>query len=242
MDSSASIDAAIDATAFADAAIDAGIDAGPNYDDFRRPYDCDTATLALYHLDSDLADACGSAHLSSQSTSTVIGAPGFGSARAFAAEESVLFAPSEQLAALDDSFTIEAWIRIASWPAADRYAQIAAIDNGESGGAQWFLAINSQGKPVFGKALADCTNFDPELGIVGSSAIDTDAWTHLAASFDGSTYRIAVNGSTLLVTGETPIAELCASSSADLTIGNAGNSLEPFSGLIDEVRYSSSVR
>ena len=72
-----------------------------------------------------------------------------------------------------------------------------------------------------------------DLGTNGTAAVATNAWAHLAATYDGTTLRLWVNGvnvSSRAVTGA------IASSTMPLRIG--GNSVwgEFFAGRIDEVR------
>src|SRR6185437_16551675 len=67
----------------------------------------------------------------------------------------------------------------------------------------------------------------------GTAAVPTGAWTHLAATFDGTTERLYVNGtqvSSLAVSGS------ILTSTSPLKIG--GNAIwgEYFNGMIDEVR------
>jgi hypothetical protein len=72
-----------------------------------------------------------------------------------------------------------------------------------------------------------------ERNAVGSAALALNAWSHLAATYDGSNLRLYVNGalvSTAAVTGS------MAASTGVLRLG--GNSVwsEWYAGLIDEVR------
>ena len=68
---------------------------------------------------------------------------------------------------------------------------------------------------------------------IGTSAIPLNTWTHLAATYDGTTLRLFVNG---VQVGSSPLTGSLLQSSGVLRIG--GNSVwgEYFSGLIDEVR------
>jgi hypothetical protein len=69
--------------------------------------------------------------------------------------------------------------------------------------------------------------------LAGTSAIPANTWTHLAATYDGSTLRIYVNGtqvSSLAATGT------ITTSTSPLRIGGNAIWSEWFNGLIDEVR------
>jgi glucose/arabinose dehydrogenase len=72
-----------------------------------------------------------------------------------------------------------------------------------------------------------------DQNVQGTSAIPTNAWTHLAATYDGTTLRLYVNGA--LVRSAT-VAGALVTSGGVLRIG--GNAVwgERFNGYIDEVR------
>src|SRR5206468_2316498 len=67
----------------------------------------------------------------------------------------------------------------------------------------------------------------------GTAAVPTGVWTHLAASYDGTTLRLYVNGAQV---SQSAVSGSIAASSSPLRIG--GNAIwgEYFTGLIDEVR------
>ncbi len=67
----------------------------------------------------------------------------------------------------------------------------------------------------------------------GTAALPTGAWTHLAATYDGTTLRLYVNGAQV---AQLAVAGSIPTSNSPLRIG--GNAIwgEWFNGLIDEVR------
>lgn len=73
----------------------------------------------------------------------------------------------------------------------------------------------------------------------GTAILPTNAWTHLAATYDGSNLRIYVNG---VEAGITPVTGPMVTSTLPLRIG--GNALwgEFFRGVIDEVRIYNRAR
>jgi chitodextrinase len=74
------------------------------------------------------------------------------------------------------------------------------------------------------------------LDAVGVTAVPVDTWTHLAATYDGTTLRLHVNG---VEAGSRPVSGALVTSTGALRIG--GNSIwgEFFQGQIDEVRIYS---
>ena len=67
----------------------------------------------------------------------------------------------------------------------------------------------------------------------GRRRLPLNAWSHLAATFDGSTVRLFVNG---VQAGSLPFSGSMAASTGPLRLGGNGVWGEWFAGLIDEVR------
>src|SRR5439155_6502492 len=72
-----------------------------------------------------------------------------------------------------------------------------------------------------------------DISVAGASVLPLNAWSHLAATYDGAALRLYVNGSEV---GSTPLTGDVTNAPGKLTIG--GNDVwgEFFTGLIDEVR------
>lgn len=68
----------------------------------------------------------------------------------------------------------------------------------------------------------------------GASALPLNAWSHLAATYDGATLRLFVNG--VQVTTSTAAAGPMVPGPGPLSIGGTGLASQWFKGLIDEVR------
>ncbi len=85
-------------------------------------------------------------------------------------------------------------------------------------------------KPAAYVRIAGRSNSD---GTGGSAALPLNAWTHLAATYDGATVRVYVNG---IAVGTAPVSGSIVASTLPFRIG--GNAVwgEFFHGLIDEVR------
>jgi concanavalin A-like lectin/glucanase superfamily protein/galactose oxidase-like protein/Big-like domain-containing protein len=67
----------------------------------------------------------------------------------------------------------------------------------------------------------------------GSTSIRTNTWTHLAATYDGSSLRLFVNG---VEVDSTPLSSPMTTSAGPLRIGGNSSRGEYFRGLIDDVR------
>jgi hydrogenase maturation factor HypE len=69
--------------------------------------------------------------------------------------------------------------------------------------------------------------------ITGNTPLPVQAWTHLAATYDGSALRLYVNG---VAVNSTPLSGAMVTSAGPLRIG--GNTIwgDYFAGVIDEVR------
>lgn len=220
-------------------------DAGePNLIDFMRPYDCDPATIALYHFDdpSPLEDACGANDLTNTGTTGIDGQNVvFGQARALTSG-AYLSAPDSPDFDLADGFTVEGWIRPTAYPVSVGY--IAAKNNAASGGRQWYIFMNPTGQINVGKIRDDCDGPGTEDNMASVSSLPLDTWTHVRFSYDQRerVMRLSLNGvldnSILLGPGA---ASLCSDTDSPFRIGAVGNAPAdlPFTGDVDEFRVSS---
>jgi hypothetical protein len=170
-----------------------------------------------------VSDSSGSQNHGSISGATRV--PGrFGNGLSFdGANDMVLIADSESLDA-STGLTMEAWIRPAALsnyrtvlmkevPSELSYALYASSDTVQP--SAW-VRIGSTSQPVYGTAQ-----------------LPLNIWTHLAATYDGSMFRVYVNG---VLNASRALTGSMSVSSRQLTIG--GNAVwgEYFNGLIDEVR------
>jgi len=99
----------------------------------------------------------------------------------------------------------------------------------QSGGAAYALSANSDGdRPTNTVSVGG-----EERDLSAGAQLPVNAWTHLAATYDGLTQRLYVNGE---LAGTRPQAGNIAVSGGKLRIG--GNSIwgDEFTGYIDEVR------
>jgi hypothetical protein len=122
-------------------------------------------------------------------------------------------------------FTVEGWI----FPTMFKADHQTVVARGSSTGVTdtWWLGL-FDGTPRFWSHGA--------VLLPGRSAIGVGRWTHLAATFDGTTKRLYVNGTE--VARQVPLGVLEYDPAAPVTVGadwTAGAPSDHFSGLIDEL-------
>ena len=170
----------------------------------------------------------------------------FGGTNAF-----VTFGPAPQLGA--STFTLESWIRrdgagIATFTGTGGVTAVPLVTKGmaEADGSNvdmnYFLGIGS----TTNKLVADFEDMATGLNhpVSGTTAIPADSsWHHVAASYDGSTWRLYVDGAlqtTLVVGAFTPrfdSIQHAAIGTALNSTGGVGTQTQGFfNGAIDEVR------
>jgi hypothetical protein len=99
-----------------------------------------------------------------------------------------------------------------------------------AGGVVYYLHAAS------GNANAPATGVEvsgAEQILYGTAQLPTNAWTHLAATYDGAAQRLYVNGNQVSTRAQTGLITL---STGALRLGGNGSFGEYFQGRIDEVR------
>ena len=170
------------------------------------------------------ADQSGNGNTGTLSSATWSTAGKYGSALSFNGGNAYVNVPDSNSLDLTTGMTIEGWVRPTS-----------------GGGWQTLLVKERPGELVYGfYANTDANRPQSQVTIGnvarllnGTTTVPVGLWTHLAATFDGTTERLYANG--------TQVAQLAVSgaittSASPLKIG--GNAIwgEWFNGLIDEVR------
>ena len=132
----------------------------------------------------------------------------------------------------DGPMTLEAWVKPPSTEALVGYkAIIAKTQNSE------YAIFSDEGVPQF-----DIHVGGRYASAKASEKLTVDAWTHLAGVFDGQTVKLFVNGELVdevAGKGKRRVNKLSLLVGADPDRGNLPT--RSFSGLIDEVRLSSSA-
>jgi concanavalin A-like lectin/glucanase superfamily protein/Big-like domain-containing protein len=147
----------------------------------------------------------------------------FGSALSFDGVNDQVNVPDANSLDLSNAMTLEAWVRpsvLSAWRTVLMKEQTAGLVYG-------LYANGDTNRP----SVHIYTN--AERDIRGTAAVPVNAWTHVAATYDGAVLRFFVNGTQVSTSN---VAGTILASTGQLRIG--GNNIwgEWFSGLIDEVR------
>lgn len=121
------------------------------------------------------------------------------------------------------NLTVEAWVKADSTQA--DYATIIDKGSDTTSGNGWMLQFNGgNGNVRF---------WTPNATTVSNTNIKDKQWHHIAASYDGSNYKLYVDGT---LENTIPSSNGIVNNSADLFMGNSLMGNMNFAGLIDEVR------
>jgi Concanavalin A-like lectin/glucanases superfamily len=183
--------------------------------------------VAAYSFDegsgTGVADASGSGNGGSFGTATWSTAGKYGNALSFNGSSARVTVPDSSSLRLTDGMTLEAWV----YPTTVNSAWRDVIYKGSD---DYYLEATSSnsGRPVAGGI------FGGTYGeTYGTNNLASNAWTHLAATYDGTTLRLYVNG--------TQVSSIARSgtikaSAGPLTIGGDPLYGQYFTGRIDDVR------
>ena len=152
----------------------------------------------------------------------------FGGALTFNGANTLVTIPDSAALHLTTAMTLEAWVNPAANSAAWRDVIYKGIDN-------YYLegSTSTNGRPAIGMTITN-----PPTESYGTAALALNTWTHLAASYDGSTLRLFVNGSQVSSVARTGAI---ITSTNPLQIGGDSFFGQFFQGMIDEVRIYSAA-
>lgn len=148
----------------------------------------------------------------------------YGSALSFDGSNDWVSVPDSASLDLSGAMTLAAWvrpIRLGGW-------RTVLVKERASGIVYSLYADQAGGRPA-GQVVVG----GGEQTADGSAPVAIGVWTHLAATYDGSTVRLYVGGT---LAASTAAPGSMAASSGPLRIGGNGIWSEWFDGLIDEVR------
>ncbi len=173
---------------------------------------------------STTSDASGMSNTGTISGATWTTSGRFGNALSFNGSSNRVNINDANSLDLTTGMTLEAWVyptSLSGWR--------SVILKEQSGGLTYALyAYDNAPQPA-----AYINTGGSDLTVAGTASISLNAWTHLASTYDGASFKLYVNGSQV---GSKAISGAIKASTNPLTIG--GNSVwgEYFSGRIDEVR------
>ena len=173
------------------------------------------------------ADSSGTGNNGTLSNATWTTAGRYGNALSFNGTNAWVTVLDSNSLDLTTAMTLEAWVR----PAAVTSWRTVLLKE-RTGGLAYGLYGSDGARPTAWIRTSGDYHAD------GTALVPTAAWTHLAATYDGATLRLYVNGAQV---GTRTISGTLTTSTSALRIG--GNVVwgEYFNGLIDEVRVYSRV-
>ena len=189
-----------------------------------------TGLVAAYGFDegsgTTTADQSGSGNVGTISGATWSSAGKFGKALSFNGTNSFVSVAGSSTLNLTNAMTIEAWVNPSSLTTS---GWNTVVLKERPGYYAYALYGNTGTNRPSANAFVGSTDADTR----GTAQIPSNAWTHLAATYDGTTLALYVNGTQV---SQTAVGGSIVTSTGALKIG--GNAIwgEFFSGLIDEVR------
>jgi hypothetical protein len=178
------------------------------------------------------ADVSGHALTGTLANATWAAAGKYGNALSFNGTNAWVTVADNALLHLTTGMTIEAWVKPAA--AGTDWRTAVLKERGTNGLAYALYAADGSNKPPAGYINRN----GPDMKAVGTSLLSLNTWTHLAATYDGSTIRLYVNGTQV---GTKSAAGTISASTSPLRFGGNGPWGEWFNGLIDEVRVYSTA-
>ncbi|HEY7313483.1 MAG TPA: Ig-like domain-containing protein, partial [Gemmataceae bacterium] len=196
-----------------------------------------TGLVAAYNFDqgsgTTLTDVSGNGNNGTISNATWVSNGKFGGALQFTgATNSMVTIPDSSTLNLTKGMTLEAWVEATSlnspdqgWVAPISKDNLASSANDVS---YALYAANGTGTPPATHILRNGN----DKGVQGSSVLPLNTWTFLAATYDGNTLKMYVNGN---LVGSQTLRGSITTTSDPLHIGGDWSG-EMFTGLIDNVR------
>ena len=176
---------------------------------------------------STVSDASGNANNGTITSATWSTAGRFGNALSFNGTNALVTINDSNSLDLTTGMTLEAWVQ----PSVSNGLWRTAILKERPGGLAYSLYAGLPSGPPASYITRTGTSSD--VGVDGTTALPLNTWSHLAATYDGTTIRLYVNGN---LNSSLAAAGSITTSTSPLRIG--GNTIwsEYFVGLIDEVR------
>ncbi len=149
---------------------------------------------------------------------------------------------------IGNAFTVEAWIKIPSYPATGKqYTIISKISYAATSFSDFPFSLNISSQGQLFAQFSKGDDYLPEIIVVDPNAIALNTWYHIAVSFQGNMATLYRNG-IVVNTNSTPNPFTLSTGTRPFTIGRAAFEINTaagttsYIGFIDEVRIWSSVR
>ncbi|HET8606476.1 MAG TPA: LamG-like jellyroll fold domain-containing protein, partial [Gaiellaceae bacterium] len=197
-----------------------------------RPAAAGNGLVAAYSFDagagSTVADASGNGNTGTIANAVWSSAGHSGNALSFNGSNAWVTVPGTTALQLTKAFTLEAWVK----PTAENGAWRAAVIKEDPGRNEldYGLYASTDTGPPSGHVLVGSP---PDSYLRGTTTPPLGTWTHLAASYDGSTLRVYQNGA---LQAQKAVSGAIDTSTGPLRIGGDNVWGEWFAGLIDDVR------
>ena len=185
----------------------------------------DSAPSAAYAFSENsglgVFDASGNGHTGTLVAGTARTGDGrYGAGLLFDGSDDGVELPATDALAPHSAFTFDAWVRPAGPLGTPRQIIQTAGENGDG------LRLNDDGRPRFSGAFPFGT-----VTLTAPSVLPLDAWSHVAATYDGALVRLFVDG--IQVASEAVTGAM--SGALPVWIGRTRQGGRPFIGAIDEV-------
>ena len=183
--------------------------------------------VAAYSFDegtgTTVADASGNGNTGTVSNTSWTASGKYGSALVFNGTSALVTIPDAASLRLTSGMTLELWVNPSTVTSAWRDLIYKGNDN-------YYLEATSDNssRPAIGGTFSGAN-----ANLYGTAALAVNTWTHLAATYDGATLRLYVNGvqvSSVAQTGS------LATSTNPLQIGGDSFFTQFFAGSLDEIR------
>ncbi len=202
-------------------------------------YEPDANTVGLWHLEEQTGSG---AYIKDSSgygnNGTPTGPPTFiqgkiGKARDFSGTNNISVSDANSLD-LSTAMTIDAWLKADTYGASGNPTVVAKADSG-GGQRSYLLIFNTSGAVSFGLST-DGSNFSY---LTTSATLPTGQWSHLTATWDGTTRKIYFNGAEV---ASGSFSGTLYNGSGTVWLNDGTSMSELFDGSMDEIRISNVVR
>ncbi|MGW0811447.1 LamG-like jellyroll fold domain-containing protein, partial [Nonomuraea sp. NPDC002799] len=186
-----------------------------------------TGLVAAYGMNegtgTTVADASGRSNTGTSTNATWSTSGRYGGALSFNGSNAYVSVPDSASLRLTTGMTLEAWLN----PATAGGYRTALIKQHASGLAYALWANADNNRPY--TEIATTT----DQGLSGTASLPLNTWTHLTATYDGTTLRLFTNGTQ---TASKAVTGTLRTDTQALRIGGSSLWGEHFNGLIDDVR------